>query len=403
MLNKVSVLDDNIKILSVKPLQQKLIPKGVSASAFQRLWAEGYNGSGITVAVLDTGISSHPDLNVVGSVNFTNEALSSSHGTHVAGIIAASGWITGGAPGSNLLDVKVVGSGGGTVENLVKGITYAVDNAATIINVSLGTVGITRSEIDSLTSAINNAWNRGVICISASGNAGTSICTVDPYEYPASIDKTESVGACSVSEDFTISIAKFSSENNKVDLTACGVDVISTANDGGYGVASGTSMSTPYVSAMAAILAQYVKQNYPTLSGSSFSSNLVSLLRTHVLRISSCGISAQSYNPYMFIPKLDCRLLQNDIDKVIPCSESNICTRNDLTTKNDTYKVSLSPMGTNFLEQTSFVSRNFGIVQPMAENISYGLGFIRYKPNDGPFNPGGEKYFQNGIYLGNLV
>lgn len=270
---------------------QKFYPKGISCSAFQRAWNAGFNGNGIKVAVIDTGIDgAHPDLagKIIKSFNLTGEALSESHGTHVAGTIAGNGWITGGAPGCSIIDIKVLGKNGGTISNIVKAIALATTNGASVINMSLGGSGIRNSDIQSLKVAIQNAWNNGTVCIVASGNAGTSINTRDGYSYPAAIDQAESIAACDVTENLkTITLAKFSNENDKVDRAACGVGVLSTIMGGKYAVYNGTSMATPHVSAMAAILAQSIKASNPRLKGAAFSDALVRALNSNVFPISA--------------------------------------------------------------------------------------------------------------------
>lgn len=75
-----------------------------------------------------------------------------------------------------------------------------------------------------------------------------------------------------------------------IDLASCGHNVMSTVIGGKYGVYSGTSMATPHVSAMAAVLTQYIRKNYPNLKGSTFSSSLASLIHANVLKIQNCGV-----------------------------------------------------------------------------------------------------------------
>ena len=360
----------------VQAAAQRLHPKGISASAFQRAWNAGFTGKGINVAVLDTGIDrSHPDLRgkVTKLINLTGDALTESHGTHVAGTIAANGWLLGGAPGASLFDVKVLSPSGGSIANVAKGISLSALNGASVINLSLGTSALGSLDIQRLANAISDAWNRGAICIAASGNDGISVCTPDPFSYPASIQRAESIGACEVGENLnTITLTTFSNENTQVDLAACGQNVVSTVIGGGYAIYNGTSMATPHVSAMAAVLAEFIRSRNPTLKGASFSAALVSLLHSHVLPIQNCGTASI----VTFKDKTLVKYIVTD-----HCIKSNDDKPNDVK-PNDT--------GPN-------------VINPAATNISFGLGFIRYEPANGPVVPSGQKFYHGGIFLGHLV
>lgn len=351
--------------ISVKTIN-RLIPKGISTSAFQRAWQAGYTGKNIIVAIVDTGIDkNHPDLvnKIIKSINLTNEPIEESHGTHVAGTVAANGWLIGGAYDSQLIDIKIIGKNGGSIDNIAKAIGLAAASGVHIVNMSLGGSGLSQSEINMLTITIQDAWNKGTICIAAAGNDGTSVCTPDVYEYPASIDKAESIAACNIDESLNdITLAYFSNENNKVALSACGVNVASSIIGGRYAVYSGTSMATPHVSAMAAILAQFIKEKYPTLTGSTFSSALVSLIHSNVLKINNCGIKFTSFIKDK--PLVKQITLQS-------CAVEN---------KSEPWQINVK-----------------------YENISFGLGFLRYEPNNGPVTPNGNKFYNNNIFLGHTI
>lgn len=330
---------------------QRIIPKGISSSAFQRAWDNGYDGTGITVAVLDTGVDrSHPDLShkIVDAINMTGEAITESHGTHVAGTIVADGLLIGGARGAQVLDIKVLGRNGGDINVIANAIRTAADRGAQIINMSLGGSGFNSHQINSLRTAIMYAWNKGSVCIAASGNDGNSVSTPDRYSYPAAIEPTESVAACEVGESLNdISLAYFSNENDRVDLAACGYNVLSTIIGGKYAIYSGTSMATPHVAAMAACLAQYLKKNKPELTGQLFSDYLSSLLYSNVLPI-------------------------------------DMRTRANIT------------VGSQVL--LTFAPR-----AATASNISYGRGFLRYEPRNGPVIPSETKSIYKGTFVGHVV
>lgn len=351
---------DKIKIKSGK----KFYPKGISASAFKRAWDQGFNGFGIKVAIIDTGVDgNHPDLvgKLIKQVNYTSERnITNPHGTHVAGTICATGkkWIVGGAPGCQILSYKVIGSNGGTIKSLIDAINQAVVDGATVINMSVGAEGLHQSDINSLTATINSAFNKGVVCVIAAGNSGTSICTPDPYSWPASVYVAESIAACEVGTNLdTITLASFSNENDRVDVSACGVNVVSTVLRGFYGIYSGTSMATPHVSALATILAQKIKKENPKLTGLSFSNTLSEQIKKNVKYVGSCvNISASGKN----------------LITTIKCADKQ-------------------PKSIDSLE---IYPRN---------NISFGNGFIRYDPSKGPVNPGGKPVYHQRRFIGHQI
>ncbi len=158
-----------------------LLDKSVPYIGADGIQSMGYSGEGVTVAVIDTGIDfAHPDLHgfsdngkVVGGHNFVNESEPpndrNGHGTQVAGIIAASGSVTGIAPDSKILSYKVSDDGESVSSELItRAIHRAVQDGADIINISLG-VNKTNSRID---SAVNEAVEGGVLVVVAAGNDG---------------------------------------------------------------------------------------------------------------------------------------------------------------------------------------------------------------------------------------
>lgn len=265
-----------------------LLTTGIMGSAFQRSWTAGFTGEGIVVAIIDSGIDgNHPDLKgkVVETINFTGEPISEIHGTHVAGCIGANGQMKGGARDCTLLDLKVTGRNGGNVPNVIKAILYAVNSKynVRVINMSVGGTDLSTGEIQGLKNAINMAWNHGIVCVAASGNDGRTERT-PVYEYPASIDKVQATAACSVAENLnTITLAPFSTSNNKIALSANGVNVFSTAPNNKYAILSGTSMASPFVTAMCACIAQQLTKQSPNLTGNEFSQTLINTLYNHIM------------------------------------------------------------------------------------------------------------------------
>lgn len=215
-------------------------------------WDNSYKGAGVKVAVLDSGISPHEDLEIADSYNAAAGATSGTvdengHGTHVGGIIAArhnNG--TGGsgvAPEAALYNIKVLGQNdeeAGTTATLVRGINKAIEWQVDIINMSLGGYGGTPAEED----AVNRAVKAGIAVFVAAGNDG-SLTACFPGAYEKSI--------CVAATDTNNAKAYFSNYGPWVDLAAPGVNICSTVPDG-YGFMSGTSQATPVAAGTAAVI-----------------------------------------------------------------------------------------------------------------------------------------------------
>jgi len=220
-------------------------------------------GGGTRVAIVDSGVASdNPDIapKVVARANFSGTATGEDnygHGTHVAGIVAATAnntiGVAGVCPGCTILDAKVLNdSGSGSSSAIANGINWAVSNGAKVINMSLGQ----RVSSRTLETAVNNAWNAGAVIVAAAGNAGTQ-AKIYPGAYPNVI----AVAAT----DNTDAKASFSTYGNWVDVAAPGVNVYSTFPNHtfvlgtqnnrsmGYDIASGTSMASPIVAGVAAL------------------------------------------------------------------------------------------------------------------------------------------------------
>jgi len=237
----------------------------------------GLDGTGVKVAVTDTGIDyNHPAL--AGKIDpldpaqcyaFINNGEESTdcfdqhgHGTHVFGTIASQdSYYKGVAPGAQMMAIRVFHNGIGYDPDLVRAIEYAVDNGADVINMSLVTVvdpdlcvtdpSIPCTCYDAVTSlASDNAVAAGVIMVGGAGNE----YRVDGVEAPACSDKTIAVGAVDKLNNY----ADFSSGGEDLDVVAPGVGIFSTILGGGFSGPewSGTSMAAPHVSGMAALLLQ---------------------------------------------------------------------------------------------------------------------------------------------------
>jgi subtilisin family serine protease len=171
------------------------------------------------------------------------------HGTHVAGIAAAStnngAGIAGVSWGARIMPLKVLNSSGsGTFENVAAAIVWAVDHGAQVINLSLGGSAYSAG----LENAVLYAYGNNVLMAASSGNTGSNFVL-----YPARFPQVIAVGASNMSNQ----PASFSNYGPEVDLAAPG-DFIYSTLPGGYGFRTGTSMSAPHVSGLASILFGYV-------------------------------------------------------------------------------------------------------------------------------------------------
>ncbi len=238
----------------------------ISYTEADKAWALVKQKREVKVAVLDTGVDyTHPDLkdrvlkdkgyNFVDNDSETMD--DNGHGTHVSGIIAASANNNIGVSGITgtlnikILPVKVLDENGeGEVSDIVKGIKYAVDNGADIINLSFGT----NSKSKEIKEAINYAKGKGVFVVAAAGNDGES----DDNSSPAS-DGAFAVAAM----DYNYKTADFSDYGSCVKISAPGEEILSTV-PGGYEAWDGTSMAAPIVSGIAAM----AKAEDPNLSPS---------------------------------------------------------------------------------------------------------------------------------------
>jgi serine protease len=214
-------------------------------------------GSPQTIAIVDTGVDSdHPDLagRVLPGRDFVNGDLDASddegHGTMVAGFAAAAGNNGKGAAGAawnaRILPVKVLNTGGsGSDADIAAGITWAVDQGADIINLSLGGPG----ESDVLRAAIEYATAQDVVVVAAAGNDGFP----EP-SYPAAFAGVVAVGAT----DWSGNVVWWSNYGSWVDLVAPGYEVWSTASAPGavesYEAGYGTSFSAPLVAGVGALV-----------------------------------------------------------------------------------------------------------------------------------------------------
>jgi hypothetical protein len=256
--------DSNVLLVEPDPLrypQDQVIPYGVDSVEALDVWDADRDGvidpgaptgEGRMVCVIDSGVHiSHEDfagVNFVGGYPGGWDTDLCGHGTHVAGTIAAANnttGVVGVTPGEvSLYVVKVFGDNCQWTYSsaLFDAALRCRDAGADIISISTG--GNTHSAIEEI--VFDSLYHdNGILSIASAGNYG-----IPDYFYPASLDSVVSVAAV----DQNNVRAPFSRYNDQVELAAPGVDVLSTYNDGGYLLMSGTSMAAPHVSAAAAVV-----------------------------------------------------------------------------------------------------------------------------------------------------
>ncbi len=261
MVSELAKLPWVARVNENKPVQA-LLDQSVPAVGAPPLWKLGYDGTGVIVAVVDTGVDYiHPALkgHVILGPDFVNNdddpMDGHGHGTHVAGIIASRDpQRRGVAPGATIMAVKVLSeTGSGTEEGVIAGIEWAVLHGARVINLSLG--GPAGGGNDALAQVVDNAVKSGVVVAVAAGNGGPDFSTVGS---PGDARLALTVGAT----DNTRSLQDWSSRGptsdgrTKPDVAAPGLNITSLAPGGKWAAMSGTSMATPHVAGVAALLVQ---------------------------------------------------------------------------------------------------------------------------------------------------
>lgn len=242
----------------------------------EEAWDEEQGSSDVVIAVIDTGVDlDHPDLeskilwsggSVVG-YDFVNDDSNPDddygHGTHCAGIIAAetnnSIGIAGVCPNCKIIPLKFLDAyGSGWTSDAILSFQYAIDHGADVISNSWGGYGYSQA----LQDVINDAYAQGIITVAAAGNDNTS-----QESYPEAMKHVISVAAT----DYNDARAGFSNYGSHIDVSAPGVDILSTlppgaylssscndANHGGvsdgYGYCTGTSMAAPQVSGVVGLI-----------------------------------------------------------------------------------------------------------------------------------------------------
>ena len=252
-----------------------------------------YTGSGVTVAILDTGIAMHPDFadRVIGFRDFVGTSRmpydDCGHGTHVAGCLCGNGACSGGlyagvAPGCRILSGKVLDDkGDGTISNMAAGIEWVLDSRE-LYQIKILNISVSMGETDHvrmmqyLVSCLEKVWDAGIFVVVAAGNKGPAAGSISPL---GASRKVVTVG-CHDGNSFhgrQNSCESYSgrgptcAELKKPDIVAPGTDIMSCSAGfrqtvrgcrDAYIVKNGTSMSTPLVAGAAALCLQ----KYPEYS-----------------------------------------------------------------------------------------------------------------------------------------
>lgn len=254
-------------------------------------WAAGFKGQGVKVAIIDTGLQqNHEDLsaNAADGKNFVrgengtpNYVDNQSHGTHVAGIIAADDNGIGGvgiAPDASIRGYCVFPSAGGALDtDIMRAINAAVEDGNDIINLSLGTAYYSAPYEETM----QNAYEQGVAVFAAAGNDDS-----DGRNFPAAYKSTISVGAI----DQNGTRASFSNYNQDVNLAFPGVSIYSTIPTG-YDYISGTSQASPAAAGTAAVILS-ADETIRNKTGKARVNALLSAMKSSAIQCPDSGMGA---------------------------------------------------------------------------------------------------------------
>ncbi len=280
---KALAKNPNVKSITIDGEMHATLDLSKTAANYEAAWSAGYTGAGVTIAIVDTGISAHPDFEgrLVAFKDFVNGKTEwyddNGHGTHCAGDAAGNGSMSNGqykgpAYEANLVGVKVLNRrGSGAYSDIIAGIQWCIDNknayGIDIMSMSLGGTATTSYANDPTCQAVAAAWDAGIVVLVAAGNEGPDAGTIGtPGIEPSilTIGATYDVQTANTSDDYVVS---FSSRGPtidgliKPDVVVNGTYIMSTKNDvngawrkGYYQEMSGTSMATPIAAGIVALI-----------------------------------------------------------------------------------------------------------------------------------------------------
>jgi len=305
-VTKVEQMSIEAKPAPISPQAVEQVPWGIKAIYNDSTLTNPSGGSGIRIAVLDTGVNrNHTDLTkrVEQCKDYTTLYISETtcadrngHGTHVAGTALADGGngsgIYGVAPGASLWAYKVLNDrGSGYSDDIAAAIRRAADEGKrlgvkVVISMSLGS----SANNSLISSAVSYAYSNGALVVAAAGNSGPNPGTIG---YPGALTQAIAVAALeNRQENGTYRVADFSSrgfsstagdyviQQGDVEISAPGAAILSTWYNGGYNTISGTSMATPHVSGLAA----KIWASNPSMTNAQLRANLQNRAKSYDIK-----------------------------------------------------------------------------------------------------------------------
>jgi subtilisin len=279
-------------------LNTQRMPYGIRMINAPDAWARGIVGTGVKVAVVDTGCGPHSDLTIHGGASFvpgvTSYADDQGHGTHVAGTIAARNnryGVVGVSPAARLYALKALDStGNGSSSWTIAALEWCILNGMDVVNLSLGGRS---NPLVAYSTIIRKLQDANCVVVCAAGNTFGSgfpfvnapANTIQTINFPGlppnlAIPNASPIAVASV--DSAAVVAHDSSRGgragipwNQVTVSAPGVGVESTTRDGGYGFMNGTSMACPHVAGTVALL----KQRFPGITPATVKTKLIGTAR----------------------------------------------------------------------------------------------------------------------------
>ncbi len=266
--NKTIVKLPPFKVKKVVATLSEVIDWGLTQLNVPETWLTT-QGENVTVMIIDTGWSDHEDLKEAYNNNLSksfvtyekNKLDGNGHSTHCQGVIGArvnNVGIVGVAPKCNLIAIKALDSRGiGDTKWINNALKYAIEVKPDVVSMSLGSSQYDKTQHE----LIKELYKMNIPVICAAGNEGGANAKKNTVNYPAKLPETISVAAF----DRNGNIANFSSWGEEVDVAAPGVDIYSTWLNQEYAMLNGTSMATPFIAGLVALLiAKHNKQEKET-------------------------------------------------------------------------------------------------------------------------------------------